>query len=153
MQSRVLTVAASNFPCWNIFARKVSAAMQRSRARIGAYVCLSPWHRGSRRARRIVNSLVEDFDGELLYYPEICLVALDFRRVLSETVSNPQRLFQFSPRQFEELVAEIWHRFGYRYRTHKQNKRRWTGHHCHQTNRSEFAHFDRMQALPNEQQG
>ncbi len=57
--------------------------------------------------------LIEGFDGELLFYPEIIPVALDFRRVLVETVAEPRRLFQLSPRQFEELVADIWKRFGY----------------------------------------
>jgi restriction endonuclease Mrr len=57
--------------------------------------------------------LFEDFDGCLLYYPEIIPVALNFGRVLSDTKNNPQELFRLDPRQFEELVAEIWKRFGY----------------------------------------
>ena len=58
-------------------------------------------------------SLFEEFDGNLLYYPEILPVTLNFGRVLSEARSKPAELFHLSSRQFEELVAEIWKRFGY----------------------------------------
>jgi restriction endonuclease len=57
--------------------------------------------------------LFEDFDGELLYYPEIIPIALNFGRIISEVKSKPTELFFMSPRRFEELVAEIWRRFGY----------------------------------------
>jgi len=57
--------------------------------------------------------VIDDFDGELLYYPEIVPVTIDFGRALADTTSDPRRLFDFSPRQFEELVAEIWRKFGY----------------------------------------
>jgi len=57
--------------------------------------------------------LFDDFDGELLYYPDIIPVTLNFGRILSETRSNPGALFHLNSRQFEELVAEIWKRFGY----------------------------------------
>lgn len=66
-----------------------------------------------RHLRAGVFPLFDDFDGNLLYYPEIIPVTLNFGRILSETSSNPTKLFQLSPRQFEELVAEIWNRFGY----------------------------------------
>jgi hypothetical protein len=69
-------------------------------------------HRGRGLGARVY-SLIEDFDGELLYYPEIVPVTIDFRRAMIETASDPKRLFEFSPRQFEELVADIWRRFGY----------------------------------------
>lgn len=57
--------------------------------------------------------MIDEFDGELLYYPEILPVARDVGRIISETASNPRELFQLTSRQFEELVAEIWRRFGY----------------------------------------
>jgi YesN/AraC family two-component response regulator len=57
--------------------------------------------------------LWEGFDGDLIYYPEIVQVAIDFGRVLSDARRNPLELLQLNPRQFEELVAEIWRRFGY----------------------------------------
>ena len=78
---------------------------------------LHPLHAAKRRpASRVSGAtfpLFEEFDGVLLYYPELVPVALDFGRVLSNTRSNPQELLQLGPRQFEELVAEIWKRFGY----------------------------------------
>ena len=60
-----------------------------------------------------VSPLFDDFDGNLLFYPEIIPVTLNFRQVLSGVRNNPGELFSLSPRQFEELVAEIWQRFGY----------------------------------------
>jgi restriction system protein len=69
------------------------------------------WDR--RRVRGEVFPLLDDFDGNLLYYPEIIPVTLNFGRVLAETSRNPEELLRLGPRQFEELVAEIWKRFGY----------------------------------------
>jgi len=77
------------------------------------YVCFLEEGFGRHRSVGPLVPLVDGFDGELLYYPEIIPVALDFRRVLVDTVAKPQRLFDLSPRQFEELVADIWKRFGY----------------------------------------
>jgi restriction system protein len=57
--------------------------------------------------------LFEQFDGELLYYPEIVPITLNFGRMLCAAKSNPTELFHLSPRHFEELVTEIWRRFGY----------------------------------------
>lgn len=57
--------------------------------------------------------LFEEFDGGLLFYPEIIPVTLNFGRLLSEAKSNPVELLRLNSRQFEELVAEIWKRFGY----------------------------------------
>jgi len=53
------------------------------------------------------------FDGDLLYYPQIIPITSDFSQLLSETVKNPLELLRLNPRQFEELVAQLWHRFGY----------------------------------------
>lgn len=75
---------------------------------------------GQRRSRQYrmrlpgeVFPLLDDFDGNLLYYPEVIPVTLNFGRVLSETYRNPEELLELNPRQFAELVAEIWKRFGY----------------------------------------
>jgi len=38
---------------------------------------------------------------------------LNFGRLLSEAKSNPIELLRLNSRQFEEMVAEIWQRFGY----------------------------------------
>lgn len=85
-----------------------------TRRRRRRYVCFRESSlRRSHALGGVLVSLVEDFDGELLYYPEIVPVTLDFRRVLCETASDPRQLFHLSSRQFEELVAEIWRRFGY----------------------------------------
>jgi len=39
--------------------------------------------------------------------------AVDFQKWLNEISAAKWNLFQLSPRQFEELIAEIWDRFGY----------------------------------------
>ena len=57
--------------------------------------------------------LFEEFDGGLLYYPEIVPVALNFGRIISDAKDSPGELLRLSARQFEELVAEVWKRFGY----------------------------------------
>jgi hypothetical protein len=75
------------------------------------------WCSGGRRIGRLQGRtfpLFEDFDGELLYYPEIVPVTLNFGRMLSAARAKPSELFDLSPRHFEELVAEIWRKFGYR---------------------------------------
>jgi HJR/Mrr/RecB family endonuclease len=41
-------------------------------------------------------------------------VTLDFERLLNEVVLRSSTLFDLTPEQFEELIAEIWDRFGYR---------------------------------------
>jgi len=79
--------------------------------------CLGLRHATFRRSGRRISGevfpLFEEFDGSLLYYPEIEPVTLDFRRVLSETRDKPSGLFDLNSRQFEEFIAEIWKRFGY----------------------------------------
>jgi len=67
----------------------------------------------ARRLRGRLFPLFADFEGELLYFPEIVPVAMNFARMLSVARNNPAELFHLSPRNFEELVAEIWKRFGY----------------------------------------
>jgi hypothetical protein len=57
--------------------------------------------------------LFEEFDGNILYFADIAPITLDFGRVLSQAKSDPRELLQLSPRQFEELIADIWKRFGY----------------------------------------
>lgn len=76
---------------------------------------LLPRRRGTAGVRisGAIFPLFEEFDGGLLYYPEIVPVTLNFGRILSEAKSCPGELLQLTPRQFEELVAEIWKRFGY----------------------------------------
>jgi CheY-like chemotaxis protein len=65
------------------------------------------------RSSRDPFPLWNKFDGDLLYYPQIIPITADFAQLLSETVRNPLELLRLQPRQFEELVAELWHRFGY----------------------------------------
>jgi len=46
-------------------------------------------------------------------YGDLVQVTLDFQRLLNEIALNKSNLFHLTPRQFEELIAEIWDRFGY----------------------------------------
>lgn len=91
--------------------------MGRSRSsRSSSRSCLLFGGRGRHPTVRIAGDvfpLFEEFDGSLLYLPEIVPVTLKFSRVLSGAVKNPRELLLLNPRQFEELVAEIWKRFGY----------------------------------------
>jgi hypothetical protein len=50
---------------------------------------------------------------ELPHNPEIVEVTFDFQRLIEEVSVDPQHLLKLTPRQFEELVAEIWSRLGY----------------------------------------
>jgi len=45
--------------------------------------------------------------------PLIVQVTLDFQRLLNEVVADSDTLFHLTPEQFEELIADIWARFGY----------------------------------------
>ena len=53
------------------------------------------------------------FSGDLLFAPEIVPVCLDFRRMMREIKIKPQEMLKLDPRQFEELVAELWRSLGY----------------------------------------
>jgi hypothetical protein len=57
--------------------------------------------------------LYDGFDGGLLYTPEIVRVSFDFQRVIRENFKHSEVLLQMASREFEELVAELWKRFGY----------------------------------------
>lgn len=57
--------------------------------------------------------LFRGFEGSLVYRPDIIPVCLDFRRLIMEADRKPEQILGLSPRQFEELIAEIWHRMGY----------------------------------------
>lgn len=57
--------------------------------------------------------LFDEFDGNLLYFPEFTPVIANFGQILSGVYKDPRQLFVLEPRQFEELVADIWKRFGY----------------------------------------
>lgn len=50
----------------------------------------------------------------LPFSPEIVLATFNFQQLLTEIELRPQEtLYQLSPRKFEELIADLWHRFGY----------------------------------------
>lgn len=75
-------------------------------------------HHGARRWRDIVMRhrampLFGGFSGDLLFAPEIVPVCLDFRRMMREIKIKPQEMLKLDPRQFEELVAELWRSLGY----------------------------------------
>jgi len=59
---------------------------------------------------------------KLLYSPEIVLVSLDFQRLVREAVKHSEALLTLDPRQFEEFIAEIWHRFGYQVELTKRTR-------------------------------
>src|SRR5579871_6909931 len=56
--------------------------------------------------------------------PEIVLVSMDFQRLVREACPHVEYLLQLSPRQFEELIAEIWNRFGYEVELTKRTRDR-----------------------------
>ena len=60
-----------------------------------------------------VEPLFPEFDGDLAFDSTIVRPSLDFIKFLHTTKQTPQQLLELDSRQFEELVAEIWHRFGY----------------------------------------
>lgn len=41
------------------------------------------------------------------------MVSFDFQKVVRETFSRSETLLQMGSREFEQLIAEIWRRFGY----------------------------------------
>lgn len=86
------------------------------------YACFLESSFPSRRISGTVFPLYDEFDGELLYYPEVVPVAIDFGRLLSDSYRNPMHLFQLEPRPFEELIAEIWRKFGYVVELTKQTR-------------------------------
>src|SRR5271166_1023037 len=57
--------------------------------------------------------LFAEFDGQIDFDPIVVKPSLDFIKFLHATKRDPQQLLELDSRQFEELVAEIWHRFGY----------------------------------------
>lgn len=57
--------------------------------------------------------LFRGFSGELFFTPEIIPACIDFRRLIRAVELKPQELLLLEPRQFEELVAEIWRKLGY----------------------------------------
>jgi Restriction endonuclease len=57
--------------------------------------------------------LFDGFSGTLLFVPGIIPVCIDFRRMIQTVKVKPQELLLLDPRQFEELVAEIWRSLGY----------------------------------------
>ncbi len=70
-------------------------------------------HQRRKKRRYRTFPLLEGFSGELLYTPEIVAVSFDFQRVIRETFGHSETLLQMGSREFEQLVAEIWKRFGY----------------------------------------
>jgi len=51
--------------------------------------------------------------GRLEVPASIVTVCTDFMKTLDSVVRNPEDLLALNPRQFEELVAGIWQKFGY----------------------------------------
>lgn len=47
---------------------------------------------------------------------------VDFQKILDELVSRKSNLFQLSPSRFEELIAEIWDRFGFQVELTKRTR-------------------------------
>jgi|HubBroStandDraft_6_1064221.scaffolds.fasta_scaffold1082890_1 hypothetical protein len=70
-------------------------------------------HKRRNKRRRTTFPLVAGFSGELICTPEIIAVSFDFQRVIRETFCRSETLLQMGSREFEQLVAEIWKRFGY----------------------------------------
>jgi hypothetical protein len=66
--------------------------------------------------------------GELVFTPKlqddpvIVQVTEDFQRLLDESIIRPEDLFQLTPRQFEEFIAELWERFGYQVELTKRTR-------------------------------
>lgn len=56
-----------------------------------------------------------DLRSEELYVPQSIVVATEFinAKLLEELAKNPERMLSLTPRQFEELVAELFHREGF----------------------------------------
>jgi len=54
-------------------------------------------------------------DPPKLYVPENIIIATEFinERLLEELKKDPEKMFSLSPRQFEELVAELFYREGF----------------------------------------
>jgi len=54
-------------------------------------------------------------DPPELYVPENIIIATEFinERLLEELKKDPEKMFSLSPRQFEELVAELFYREGF----------------------------------------
>jgi Restriction endonuclease len=57
--------------------------------------------------------LVPGFYGDLFFTPDILPVCFDFRRLIREVHLRPEEMLRLDPRQFEELVNEIWIQLGY----------------------------------------
>jgi hypothetical protein len=72
--------------------------------------------------RHTVVPLFEGFSGDLLYSPEIVMVSLDFQRLIRGSSITSETLLQLNPRQFEQLVAELWQRFGFDVELTKQTR-------------------------------
>jgi restriction endonuclease Mrr len=53
------------------------------------------------------------FLGELPVRKQVVLVAGNFEQLLRRTNLTPEDLLMLSPREFEELIAELWTRFDY----------------------------------------
>jgi len=70
-------------------------------------------HKRRNKRRGATFPLLPGFPGELIYTPEIVAVSFDFQRVIRETFTHSETLLQMGSREFEQLVAEIWKRFGY----------------------------------------
>jgi len=51
--------------------------------------------------------------GQGSEYSELSQVTIDFQRLLDELARSRAGLFALTPAQFEELIAEVWNRFGY----------------------------------------
>jgi restriction system protein len=67
--------------------------------------------------------LFDGFSGDLLFSPEIVVVSLDFQRIIRERATQQAEvLFQLSPRQFEEFIAEVWDRLGYQVELTKRTR-------------------------------
>jgi CheY-like chemotaxis protein len=58
----------------------------------------------------------------LPYTPDILATALDFEHLLRATLKDPRELLQLNPRQFEEFVADLWNRFGYKVELTKRTR-------------------------------
>jgi hypothetical protein len=79
----------------------------------GRYPCLGSHKIFQRGRRRNTWPLYDGFDGELIYSPELVVVTFDFQRLIRESFQQSEALLQMGSREFEQLVAEIWKRFGY----------------------------------------
>ena len=54
--------------------------------------------------------------------PVIVQVTCDFQQLLDASTIRPEELLQLTPRQFEELIAELWERFGYQVELTKRTR-------------------------------